>query len=72
MMAENAGAHVTYKPRECFNHTGISKVKFSTKSEAKSALKRMNYKTYKGKPMQRDSRIYRCSVCDYYHIGHKQ
>jgi hypothetical protein len=59
------------KPRSCYNHLGTSKVKFKSKSEAKAALKQMSYTTHRGKPMQRDAKVYRCSECNYYHIGHK-
>ena len=65
------GPVVPPKPRSCYNHLGISNVKFHSKPEAKAALKQMNYKTYRGKPMQSGAKVYKCSECGFYHIGHK-
>jgi hypothetical protein len=62
----------SYKPRECYNPLGSQKVRYASKSEAKSALKKMTHRTYLGIPIQRNAQIYRCRVCKMYHIGHKK
>jgi len=61
----------SYKPRECFNHLGESKLKYATKSEAKLAIRRLKHTSYKGVPMQRGAKAYKCAYCNFYHIGHK-
>jgi len=63
--------NVNYKPRECFNNVGMPKMAYRNKSEAKISLKRMEFKTSRGTPMQRNAQIYKCSVCKFHHIGHK-
>jgi hypothetical protein len=62
----------SYKPRECYNPLGSPKFRYASKSEAKSALKKMTHRTRLGVPMQRNAQVYRCTVCKTYHIGHKK
>jgi hypothetical protein len=62
----------SYKPRECYNPLGSPKMRYFTKSEAKSALKKMTHKSHLGLPMQRNAEIYKCGVCNMFHIGHKK
>lgn len=60
----------SYKPRECYNPLGQPKVRYSSKQEAKTALKRMTHRNMFGVPIRRDAKIYRCSICKQYHVGH--
>ena len=59
-----------YRPRECYNPLGNPKIRYSSKSDAKLALKRMTHKNKLGIPIRRNAKIYRCNICKQYHIGH--
>jgi hypothetical protein len=60
----------SYKPRECYNPLGFPKARYGSKSEAKTALKRMTHRNKAGIPIRRNAKIYKCAVCNLYHIGH--
>lgn len=56
--------------RKCYNHKGKPKMAYSSKSEAKQALKSMTHRNHLGIPMQRNAKVYRCDECRHFHIGH--
>jgi len=60
---------VDYKPRDCYNSKGSTKQKFLSRKEAKRALKQLP-KRVNGVDMRTNAVVYKCRVCNCFHIGH--
>ena len=65
----NVSNEVDYKPRDCYNSKGYAKQKFLSRKEAKQALKQLP-KRVNGVDMRTHAAVYRCKVCNFFHIGH--
>lgn len=58
--------------RSCHRENGMKKFRYSTKADAKKALKqRIGTSSSTGKPFQHKAKVYKCKLCGYFHIGHR-
>jgi len=58
--------------RSCHRKDGRKKYRYSTKSEAKKALKQSRGTADStGRPFQHKASAYKCGVCGWFHIGHR-